>query len=196
MHLAFDILEGAGLAAAIGLRPFLPAVLAGALATGDIGIDFSGSDFAFLESWVFIVIMAVAAAATIVVERRLGGERLESGPLGAAFGGVAMGLGALFFAGTLAGDHHVFWPGLIAGLVCAAIGTAAARGLFGRVRGRLDREAQQALPVYAEGSAVGGAGLTILFPPLAVILLAFQGWLIAAGRRRAGEKYAGLRILR
>ena len=64
------------------------------------------------------------------------------------------------------------------------------------MRTRLDREAQEALPVYAEGSALGGAGLTILFPPLAVIVLGLEAWLLAGGRRRAGEKYAGLRILR
>ena len=53
-----------------------------------------------------------------------------------------------------------------------------------------------ALPVYAEGAALAAAGLSILFPPLAVIVIAALVWLLAGGRRRAGEKYAGLRILR
>ena len=50
MKLALDILQGLGLASATGLRPFLPALLAGALASGDVGLDFDGTAFAFLES--------------------------------------------------------------------------------------------------------------------------------------------------
>ena len=49
MDFVFDLLQGAGIAAAIGIRPFLPVLLVGALAAGDIGIDFDGTDFAFLE---------------------------------------------------------------------------------------------------------------------------------------------------
>ncbi len=33
-------------------------------------------------------------------------------------------------------------------------------------------------------------------PALALLVLAALAWLLAGGRRRAGEKYAGLRILR
>jgi hypothetical protein len=50
--------------------------------------------------------------------------------------------------------------------------------------------------VYAEGAAVTSAGASVLFPPLAILVLAALAWLLAGGRRRAGEKYAGLRILR
>ncbi|MET0770231.1 MAG: hypothetical protein ABW081_09975, partial [Solirubrobacteraceae bacterium] len=68
--------------------------------------------------------------------------------------------------------------------------------LFERVRARLDSEAQGALPLYAEGAALLGAGLSVLFPPLAVLIVAGLVWLLLGGRRRQGEKYAGLRILR
>jgi hypothetical protein len=68
--------------------------------------------------------------------------------------------------------------------------------LFGRVRSRLDREAAAALPIYAEGVAVVLAALSILIPPVSVIAVGFLVWLLARGRRREGEKYAGLRILR
>ncbi|MBA3233006.1 MAG: hypothetical protein H0T17_03510, partial [Propionibacteriales bacterium] len=53
-----------------------------------------------------------------------------------------------------------------------------------------------ALPVYAEGVALAAAGLSILFPPLALLVVGGLVWLMSGGRRRAGEKYAGLRILR
>jgi hypothetical protein len=52
------------------------------------------------------------------------------------------------------------------------------------------------LPLYGEGAALGAAGAAILFPPLAILVIAGLAWLLAGGRRRADEKYAGLRILR
>ena len=64
------------------------------------------------------------------------------------------------------------------------------------MRRRLDDQAAGALPVYAEGVALAAAGLSILFPPLALVVLGALVWLMSGGRRRAGEKYAGLRILR
>ena len=64
------------------------------------------------------------------------------------------------------------------------------------MRARLDAAAAGALPVYAEGIALLGAGASILFPPLAIVLVIGLAWLLVGGRRRAGEKYAGLRILR
>jgi hypothetical protein len=85
---------------------------------------------------------------------------------------------------------------LIVGAGAAALGFAAARSLFTRVRARLDSDTAGALPVYAEGAGLAAAGASILFPPLALIVVAGLAWLLAGGRRRAGEKYAGLRILR
>ena len=49
---------------------------------------------------------------------------------------------------------------------------------------------------YAVHTALAVAGLAVLFPPLAVLILAALVFLLAGGRRREGEKYAGLRILR
>jgi hypothetical protein len=52
------------------------------------------------------------------------------------------------------------------------------------------------VPVYTEGSAVLLSVLSILAPPVGPIALAGLLWLLFAGRRREGQKYAGLRILR
>ena len=49
MDYLLALLQGLGIAAAIGIRPFLPTLLVGALAAGDLGIDFEGTDFVFLE---------------------------------------------------------------------------------------------------------------------------------------------------
>ena len=90
----------------------------------------------------------------------------------------------------------------IAGMVCAptvctsALAQVASRSLFLRAARRLERDARAALPVYAEGVALVLAVLSVLFPPVSVVALAFLAWLLVGGRRREGEKYAGLRILR
>lgn len=183
-----------GVAGAAGLRPFLPTLVTGGLATADAGVNFDGTDFAFLESPVFLVIVAVAAAATFALETR--GRDFESGVLGSFYGGIALGLGALLCAATIDDRHKIWWYGLLLGLACAALAQLAARGLFTRVRGRLDAEARQALPVYAEGAALVSAAGAVLFPPLAIVVLGFLAWLLLNGSRREGEKYAGLRILR
>jgi hypothetical protein len=65
-----------------------------------------------------------------------------------------------------------------------------------RVRSRLEPEQAALLTAYADGAALVLAAIAIFVPPLA--LLAIPGFflLLAGGRRREGQKYAGLRILR
>ena len=194
MKLVLDILQGAGVAGAAGLRPFLPAIVSGGLAAANVGVNYDGTKFAFLESPIFIIVMAVCGAGAIAFERR--GNDLESGTLGAFLGGISLGLGALLCAGSIADHYKVWWYGLIIGLACAALAQAAARDFFARVRGRLDREARAALPIYADLGALLAAFAAILVPPLSILVLGFLAWLLIGGRRRSGEKYAGLRILR
>ncbi len=191
MRLLLDILQGAGLSAAAGIRPFLPALAAGGLASADLGVDFDGTRFAFLESPAFLVALLVALVLSVLLR-----ARLDAPAPAAALAGIGVGLGALLFAGTLDDRHDTWWPGLIAGMACAALAGAAVRDLLARTRVRLDAEAAAALPFYAEAVAMVLAGIAILVPPLSVLALAFLVWLLAGGRRRSGEKYAGLRILR
>ena len=191
MKLLLDILQGMGLSAAAGLRPFLPTLVAGAFATADIGVDYDGTAFSFLEAPVWLLAVAIVMVVTFIVRAQL------DTPVGnAALQGIAIGLGAVLFAATLDDRNAVWWPGLVAGLAIAALAGVAVRDLFGRVRGRLDAEAAAALPIYGEGVAVLLAALSILVPPVSIIAIGFLIWLLAGGRRREGEKYAGLRILR
>src|SRR3954447_21156749 len=185
MKLIVDILQGIGLAAAAGVRPFLPTLAAGALATADGGVDYDGTGFSFLEAPVVLLVVAIAMVAALVLRGRPGT------PAGAAIlSGVGIGLGALLFAATLDDRHAVWWPGLIGGLLLAAFAGPAVRDLFTRTRARLDTEAAAALPIYAEGVAAVLAALSILIPPVSVIAVGFLVWLVVGGRRRAGEKYA------
>ena len=191
MKLLLDILQGMGLAGAAGIRPFLPTLVAGAFASADIGVDYDGTAFAFLESPVFLLAVAIVMVLTFVLR-----GRLDTAAGTAAISGIGIGLGALLFAATLDDRNAVWWPGLIGGLVIAALAGAAANDLFARTRGRLDAEAAAALPIYAEAVAVVLAALAILVPPVSIVAVVFFIWLLLGGRRREGEKYAGLRILR
>ena len=109
---------------------------------------------------------------------------------------LAVALGALLFAGSLADGGREGWPGLIAGVACAALGYAAAAGLIGRARRRLDAEAAGLLPVWADAAALALAALAILLPPVGLAALVGFGWLLVRGRREGSRKYEGLRVLR
>ena len=196
MNLVFDIFQGIGVAAAVGVRPFLPALAVGALAAGDVQIDFAHSNFDFLQQAPFLLVMVVLAIALAVIERRLGRERLESGPIALAIAAAAVVIGALLFGGSLCRGGYATWPGIVGGVICALVGIAATRPLLARVRARLDAETVGALPVFAEGAALLAAVLTVLAPPVGVIVLGILLWLLIAGRGRGDQKYAGLRILR
>jgi ABC-type transporter Mla subunit MlaD len=105
-------------------------------------------------------------------------------------------LGALLAAGSLADRSHPVLPGVLLGAACAALGFFAARNLFARARRRLDADAASTLPIYGEGAALTVAGVSVLLPPLVLVVLVALAWLLRGGRRREERKYAGLRILR
>jgi uncharacterized membrane protein YgdD (TMEM256/DUF423 family) len=196
VHLAFDIFQGIGIAAAVGIRPFLPALAVGALAAGDIQIDFAHSSYSFLQSGVFLLVMVMGVVLLALTERRAFREALSSRLLAYTLAGVSLAVGAVMFAGSLARGHYAAWPGLIGGVICAGVGILATQPLLARVRARLDAEAAGVLPFVTEGAAVVSAVLSVLVPPVGVIVLALLLWLLIAGRGRSEQKYAGLRILR
>jgi hypothetical protein len=195
MKLVLDILQGLGVASATGLRPFLPALLTGALATADLGVDFDGTSFAFLESPIWLLVLVIALVASVFLR-----QRLESPPGEAALAGIGIGLGALLCAGSIDDRHATWWYGLIAGAAVALLASAVSRSLFGRVRARFasagDSAAAAALPFYGEVAGAVVAGASVLFPPLAIVAIGFLIALLVTGRRRSDQKYAGLRILR
>jgi hypothetical protein len=195
MKLVLDILQGLGLGTATGLRPFLPALLAGALAEGDLGLDFDHTDFAFLESPWWLLALVIAVGVTVALRRTF-----ETPAGEAALSGLGIGLGALLCAASIDDRHATWWYGLILGAAAAALSASVSRSLFARVRARFagagDQQAIAALPVYAEGAGLLVAGASILLPPLSLIAIGFLIALFITGRRRSGQKYAGLRILR
>jgi len=195
VHLFLDICQGLGLGAAAGVRPFFPALVAGLFATANWGLDLDGTRFAFLESPVWLVCVAVLMLLTFVL-RRISDE----GPSDAAIGGIGIGLGALLFAGTLADHGHdsLGWAllGLLAGAAAATLAQAVYRNLTARTSQRLDEQARRALPLWFDGVALVLAALSIVLPPASLVVLALLVWLLAGARKREDGKYAGLRTLR
>src|SRR5918995_4605636 len=109
MDFLLDLLQGVGLAAAIGIRPFLPVLLAGALASADIGLDFGGTDFAFLEEWPFLLGVLLLVVLLDFAGRRAGREATDRPPLLYALLGLAVVLGALLAAGSVADRSSEWW---------------------------------------------------------------------------------------
>src|ERR1700753_2200173 len=99
MHYVFDLLQGMGIAAAIGIRPFLPALLAGALASGNIGLDFDHTKFSFLEQPGFLIVIVILVAAVGLYERR---HDAGLPPMVYPLLVVTLVLGALFACGSIA----------------------------------------------------------------------------------------------
>jgi hypothetical protein len=203
MSLFLDISTGAGLASSTGVRPYLPPLLAGGLARADTGIDFDGTDFRFLESTAFLAAVVALGLVAFFLERSrtnraspdLGG-RAGGGPVELLGGVIGVALGALLFAGALADNGHPVWIGLVFGPLCAALAWLAVGGLVERVRARLEPDQAALVTAYADAAALILAAIAVFVPPLALLAIPAFILLLAGGRRREGQKYAGLRILR
>jgi len=201
----FYIGLGTGLALASGVRPFLPALLAGALASGEaLGVSFAGH-FHFLQQGWWLLAVAAALAAAYAAQLLLGlaptldaapGSR-RADPLAASLAGLSLGVGALLFAGTLAAHGDSWWPGALGGLVIAALAQRVTAPVIAGARSRLaDRAARDALTVYADAVSLLIAALTALLHPLGYVAVALFAWFAWRQRARAGDKHAGLRVLR
>ena len=201
--LVFYIGLGLGLALAAGLRPFLPALLAGALGSANaLGVNFAHG-YGFLEERWWLLAVTVAFVLTWGLQLQAGRSAANegaggafAGPLGAVLAGLGVGVGALLCGGTLATHGDAAWPGLLGGALAAAVVQAGTLPLLARTRARLpDRGAREALTLYLDAAGLVLAALVAALHPLGYVALAPFLWLVAAGRRRAGERYAGLRIL-
>ena len=198
-----DIGTGVGLSSSTGVRPYLPPLLAGGLARGDVGIDFDGTDFSFLESTAFLgAIVAIAVAAFLLERAEANRPRADADaragrtPAEVAAGVMGVVLGGLLFGGAMADGGHAAWVGIVLGPVLAALGWFAIGGFVERVRSRLERDQAALLTAYADLAALILAGIAIFVPPLAFLAIPGFILLLLGGRRREGQKYAGLRILR
>jgi hypothetical protein len=172
------------------------------MAHEDAGIDFSGTDWSWMETWVFIGILAALFIVFWVMDRqgksaviRPGGRAMEAGPAYQFFCAAA---GALLFAGSLASGGETSWPGLVAGALVGFIGYLALGRLFMRANQRLFNAGDPGvvLGLARDALTVALTVLVVLVDPLGYVLLVAAIVLLLSARRREGEKYEGLRVLR
>ena len=196
-----DIGQGAGLSATTGARPFLVVIATGVLASADAGVDFDGTDWSWMESPIFLAILAAIYIAFWVMDRqgksdliRPGGRAMEEGPYRYA---CAL-CGAVVFAGTLADHGHAAWPGLVAGAVIGFLAFLAIGRLFARANERLFAAGDSGvvLGLGRDLLTIALTALCVLVDPVGYVVLAATLVLLVTARRRAGEKYEGLRVLR
>jgi hypothetical protein len=177
-------------------------IATGVLAHEDAGIDFTGTDWSWMESWVFIGILAALFVLFWVMDRsgtneriRPDGRPMEKTPSYPFFCAVA---GALLFAGTLADAGRASWPGLVAGAVAGFIGYLALARLFMRANARLFAAGDPGvlLGLGRDLLVVALSVLCVLVDPLGYAVPAVALALLVASRGRGDEKYEGLRVLR
>jgi hypothetical protein len=167
-----------------------------------VGIDFTGTDWSWMESWIFLGILAAIYILFWAMDRkgdseviRPGGRAMEAGTPYPLFCALA---GALLFAGSLADGGETSWPGLIAGAAAGFVGYLAFGRLFMRANQRLLAAGDPGvvLGLGRDLATVALSVLCVLVDPIGYAVLAVAIVLIFTARRREGEKYEGLRILR
>jgi len=190
------ICQGLGLALAVGIGGPLAALFISMMASLDAGIHPEGSDYDFIEAtWFLVTLLAV-----VVVFMLARGRQALRWPTIL----VLAAIGAIVFAASLAEDGHVAWPGLIlGGLATATSASLAFVVLEGAIRraegnepGSKEADAANFLIVAFAAAGIVLAALSLFVPPVSLLALVAVVWLAIGRRRRAGEKYEGLRILR
>lgn len=213
MDLFLAICQGLGLALAIGIGGAIAALFVSMMGSLAAGIDPEGTDFGFITATWFLVTLLALTVLTVVVRGRNRARLAVVVLLAAA--------GALAFAASLAEQGDTAWPGLVVGAFAAglaalvatdvldgALSRAAAAGQTkgaplrsGAVAadGAATNPAADAANVLIIGFAAAGivlAALALFVPPVSLVAAGALTAVALGRRRKAGEKYEGLRILR
>jgi hypothetical protein len=159
----------------------------------ELGIDPEGTDWEFFASNWFIAILFAVNVVAFYANRSGIPTRIP----GAVF---AAAIGAIAGAASLAEEGEAAVLGLLLGAALAlAASLLAADVLAGAARRAGTGEAAGAagtLTLILAGTGILVAALALFAPPASLLVLVALGVLAAARRRRAGEKYEGLRVLR
>lgn len=209
MDLTLAICQGLGLALAIGIGGPIAALFASMMGSLKVGFDPGGTDYSFITATWFLITLLALTVITVLAR----GREMARLPVVALLGAA----GGLAFAASLAEEGATAWPGLIIGaLVTAGTAIVSAEVLDGAIRrakaagagrGGIGRDAgdgttlpeADAANALIVGFTVVGvviAALALLVPPLALIVGLVVVAIAIGRRRKSGEKYEGLRILR
>jgi hypothetical protein len=200
MDLLLAICQAIGIGIAVGIGGPLVALFVSFMASMEAGIDPRGTDWKFIgETW-FLVVLLLANVVGFYLSRS-GTESARRGFQAL----VAGGFGAVAGAASLAQEGEPAVLGLILGLL-AGVGSAlvasdilagARRRASASRKGSEDAAATAAtLELIFAAAGILIAALALFVPPAALLGLVGLGALAAGRRRRAGEKYEGLRVLR
>ncbi len=209
MDLLLAICQGLGLALAVGIGGPIAALFAAMMGSLKVGFNPEHTDYSFVTAtWFLVTLLAIVV---IVVLAR--GRELARAPVLLLLAAI----GAVVFAASLAEEGYAAWPGLVAGVLVAgatalvagdildgairrAKAAGAGRGGLGRDAGdgrtTAEADAANALVVGFTVAGVVVAALALLVPPVSVVVALALVVLALGRRRRAGEKYEGLRVLR
>lgn len=190
------ICQGLGLALAVGIGGPLTALFIAMMAALDSGIRPEATDYDFIAAtWFLVTLLAI-----VVVFMLARSRNVMRWPQIA----VLAAIGAVLFAASLAEEGEAAWPGLLLGAAATAFAALIAWSVLGGAIGRAEgnepgsREADAANVMIISFAAAGIAlaAVSLFLPPVSLLALGALTWLALSRRRRAGEKYEGLRILR
>ena len=103
--------------------------------------------------------------------------------------------GAILFAVSLHNRDHPAWPGVPLGVIIAVITFGVVSSIVAGAQARA--RGASSISLIVAGVAVVIAVLsTFVFEPFGLLFLLAFLWLASARRRRAQQKYEGLRVLR
>jgi lysylphosphatidylglycerol synthetase-like protein (DUF2156 family) len=124
-----------------------------------------------------------------------GGASGRRGVVGVFLGAPAAIGAAILFAISLSNRDHAAWPGVFLGIIIAVLAygvvSAVVAGAQARTRG-----ASTIGLIVAAAAVVIAVLSTWVWEPLGLVFFLALLWLASARRRRAQEKYEGLRVLR
>jgi hypothetical protein len=191
-----EICQGLGLALAVGIGGPIAALVIAMMGSLDAGIHPDGSDYDFLAAtWFLVTLLALVVLAMLARSR----PSLRYPTIA-----VLAAIGAIVCAASFAENGDVAWPGLVIGAVAAALAALVSydvlEGAIGRAEGNepgsKEADAANLLIVAFAAAGIVLAAVCLFVPPVSLLAIAALAYLAASRRRRADEKYEGLRILR
>lgn len=192
LFLAICTALGLGLACGIG-GPLTWLFIAAIVSTG-AGFDPVGTDYSFLgEGW-YVAVLFLANVADFIQRRR----RIQRSPLVVAAGTAV--IAALFGAGALAAEGEPALLGFLLGGLAAGASALVALGVLEGAQRRRAATADAAedgtLALIFGVVGILIALLALFVSPAALIALLALAYFARTRRRKAAEKYEGLRVLR
>ncbi len=192
MDLFLAICQALGLGLALGIGGPLVALFIATMAALEVGIDPEGTDWAFLGSEWFVLLMFVANVIGFYTDR----ER-QMNPMRSA--GFAAAIGAIAGAAALASEGEPAAIGFAVGAAAGVFAGMVAGQVLAGAQARAEREdtaAPGTLSLLFAFAGIVVAALSLFVPPVAILVAIALIGLAVSRRRKAGEKHEGLRVLR